>query len=48
MEIISEYESNKGEIKGNLVKNLALSVIYLINILERLTKKIKVKVLLNV
>ena len=41
MEIISEYESNKGEIKGNLVKNLVLSVIYLINILERLIKKNK-------
>jgi hypothetical protein len=41
MEIISEYESNKGEIKGNLVKNLALSIVYLINILERLTKKNK-------
>ena len=43
MEIISEYESNKGEIKGNLVKNLVLSVVYLINILERLTKKNKSK-----
>ena len=43
MEIISEYESNKGEIKGNLVKNLVLSVVYLINILERLTKQNKSK-----
>jgi len=41
MEIISEYESNKGEIKGNLAKNLILSVVYLVNILERLTKKNK-------
>ena len=39
MEVVSEYETNKIEIKGNLVKNMALAVIYLINIIERLKKK---------
>ena len=39
MEIISEYETNKNDIKGNLVHSITLSVIYLINIIERLNKK---------
>ena len=38
MEIISEYETNKNLVKGNLVKNIILIVVYLINILERLKK----------
>ena len=39
MEVIAEYEINKNEIKGNLVKNMTLSAIYLLTIIERLTKK---------
>ena len=39
MEAITEYEINKNEIKGNLVKNMILSIIYLLTIIERLTKK---------
>ena len=39
MEVIAEYEINKNEIKGNLVKSMTLSVIYLLTIIERLTKK---------
>lgn len=36
MEVISEYETNKIEIKGNLVKSMTLAIIYLIKTLERL------------
>lgn len=39
MEVISEYEANKNVYKGNLVKNLVLSVLFLINILERIKQK---------
>ena len=39
MEIIECYESNEKEIKTNLVKNMIIIIIYLINIIERLTKK---------
>ena len=41
MEVLSEYESNKNAVKGNLVKSMILSVVYLIKILERFTKKDK-------
>ena len=39
MAVISEYESNKNSIKGNLVKSMVLSVMYLITIIERLKQK---------
>ena len=41
MEIIAQYETNANEIKGNLVKSMIITVIYLINIIERLTNKEK-------
>ena len=41
MEIIAQYETNANEIKGNLVKSMIITVIYLINIIERLKKKKK-------
>ena len=43
MEIISEYEMNKNIVKGNLVNNMTLTVVYLIIILEELNKKDKSK-----
>ena len=39
MEVISEYETNKNAVKGNLVKNMILVIVYLIKILERFNKK---------
>ena len=41
MEIIAYYETNENEIKGNLVKSMIITVIYLINIIERLKNKEK-------
>ena len=39
MEVIEWYETNETVVKANLVKNMILIIIYLINIIERLTKK---------
>ena len=41
MEIIAYYETNGNEIKGNLVKSMIITIIYLINIIERLKNKEK-------
>ena len=41
MEIIADYEVDKNIQKGNIVKNMILIVLYLINIIERLTEKNK-------
>ena len=39
IEIIEQYENDEKAMKGNLVKNMILIVIYLINIIERMAKK---------
>ena len=39
MEVIAYFETNENEIKGNIVKNMIIIIIYLINILERLKQK---------
>ena len=39
IEIIELYENNEKDMKGNLVKNMILIVVYLINIIERIKKK---------
>ena len=39
IEIIEKYENDEKAMKGNLVKNMILIVIYLINIIERMAKK---------